>query len=531
MSESSEMMNIPMEFINVTGNNPRKVFDQEALEELKVSILAHGILEPLIVRTVTGGYELIAGERRYRAAQQLEFHTVPCVVRELDDKEAKEVRLLENLQRQDLSPIEEASAIKEILADGLTQQELAKKLGKSQTWISQRIKLLDMPGDVVDLIISGAITPKHALALSPIAQYPKLMESAVDRLAQLINNDEAVTVEGVSEIITDVINDEQWNPVHDKEMKEGSVISVDPFDFWGLQHLVPHIDLSACEKCPKAVKMKERYGDDEVKYCLDLSCVSVKIEEAKVKFSEFQTQQAKELGVKGEVDSKQLRIDGVSKFRYMRSNEFDQSACTSCEKRKLDTQFKDSYLCLDPECYEKHQKEKKSADMRESKDAWSKTLIALDKATLPKQGGTLVAPTTAQKRVLLKVLGKDWEWKDAVNKAAKAFGCNQGNLHELLQDDDLDCVLARIMIMREVTDKVRYGGKPAPAMVEEAVSHAVNPPQPSEKQKAEDAEEEAQEYAEDVPDCYGDSESCCEECAVDCEYYEDCKAEIEGADD
>lgn len=530
-SPTHDMLSIPLEFINVTGQNPRKAFDQEALDELKESIRAHGILEPLIVRNITGGYELVAGERRFRAAQQLEFHAVPCVVRDLDDHEVKEVRLLENLQRQDLSAIEEASAIREILADGCTQQELAKKLGKSQTWISQRIKLLDMPEDVIDLLISGAITPKHALALAPIAQYPKIMESAVNSLVEAVNDGDTVTVDGMSEIISGAVSEnewDQWNPEDKKGLEAASTAQINPLHF-RLKHLTAHIDLSECEKCPRSMVLKE-YGHDNT-YCLDVQCYAKKLAKGKEKFDEFQKEQAKELGVKGEIDSQQLRIDGVTGLKHLCARDFDQSVCESCDKRKKDSAFNNSYLCMDPECYEKKQKDYKAVQLRESKDGWSKVIIALDKATLPKQGGTLNAPTAWLKRLILENLCREWEYKEAVNRSCKSFGCNHGNAHQVLSDDDLDCVLTRIMLMSLVDHKVRMGAKPSTALVDDAIAVAKDGiGHKTKEQQIEDDEEEA--MACEAPECYGmcNTEACDakDEASPEdaCEYWHDCHDEI-----
>lgn len=525
-----------IENIRISHQNPRQSFDVDALNELAESIKAHGIIEPLVVRPIEEGHgtiwELVAGERRLRAAQQLGMTHVPCVIRPMDDRTAKEVRLLENLQRQDLTPLEEASAIKELLADGGTQAELAKKLGKSQTWISQRLKLLALPEQALALVVSGDITPKHALVLVPLADYPAIIEGVVANLSETIDNGDTVTVDGMDEIIGASLDDMEWDPVDDPDIKEGLVFPVQPqFGDHRLRHLTPYLDLEPCDKCPRTISFL--YYGNEVTDCLDLPCLNKKLDQAKLDFAEFQKQQAKELGVKGVIDPNQLRIDGISDYRTLRSYmpEFDQSVCEKCDKRRQDSRLPDNFICLDPACYDKHKKEKKSAELQEAKDAWSKTLIALDKATLPKQGGTLTEPTTWQKRSLLQSMGKDWEYKDAVDRATKAFGCNHGNLHEVLQDDDLDCVLSRILIMRTVCDKVRYGGRPSAAMVEEAIKFAMEPPPKTEKQKAKDAEEAAEDYADDVPDCYGDGDSCCDECVIVCQYYEDCKAEIDGGDD
>lgn len=152
---------LPIERVAVSGANPRKDFNPEALEDLKASIREHGILEPLIVRPVgpkdCSTYELVAGERRLRAAKDLGLKDVPCIIKVLDDHQARELMIIENLQREDLQPLEVAHALEDLLAGGITQEELAKKLGKSQGWISNSLRLLKAPEDLQKLLISREI--------------------------------------------------------------------------------------------------------------------------------------------------------------------------------------------------------------------------------------------------------------------------------------------------------------------------------------------------------------------------------------
>lgn len=145
---------------------PRKVFDKRAIEELKQSILQYGILQPIIVRKTIKGYEIVAGERRYRAACEAKLEKVPAVVRELSDQQMMEMALLENLQREDLTPIEEASAYQLLIEKlNITQDELAKKLGKSRPHIANHIRLLSLPPKIQQFISEGEISMGHGRAL------------------------------------------------------------------------------------------------------------------------------------------------------------------------------------------------------------------------------------------------------------------------------------------------------------------------------------------------------------------------------
>ncbi len=145
---------------------PRKIFQAEALEELKQSILEHGILQPIIVRKSIRGYEIVVGERRFRAAKEAKLEKIPVVVRELTEQQMMELAVLENLQREDLTPIEEAAAYQMLMQKlGLTQEELAKRLGKSRPHIANLVRLLSLPNKIQDLISLGKISMGHGRAL------------------------------------------------------------------------------------------------------------------------------------------------------------------------------------------------------------------------------------------------------------------------------------------------------------------------------------------------------------------------------
>ena len=153
--------------IDPTVGQPRKTFDQEALAGLADSIAAHGVLQPILVREVgPERYAIVAGERRWRAAKLAALSEIPAIVVDMDEKTAAEVALIENIQREDLNPIEEAEAY-ETLANEyrMTQEEIASRVGKSRSAIANTMRLLDLPADVRALVISGSISAGHARAL------------------------------------------------------------------------------------------------------------------------------------------------------------------------------------------------------------------------------------------------------------------------------------------------------------------------------------------------------------------------------
>lgn len=164
---------------------PREVFDEKALKELAVSIKEHGVIQPIIVRNVNGKYEIIAGERRYKASALAGLTRIPAIIRDLDDKESSKVALLENLQRKNLNPIEEARTYQKILEiDQMTQEELAKTMGKSQSSVANKLRLLSLPDEVQDALLKEQISERHARALLNVTDAKKQSEL----LKKVINN-------------------------------------------------------------------------------------------------------------------------------------------------------------------------------------------------------------------------------------------------------------------------------------------------------------------------------------------------------
>lgn len=164
-----EVKKISVQEIVPNRFQPRTVFADEKIEELSLTIRTHGIIQPIVVRQVDGRYEIIAGERRYRAVQKLGWETIPAIVKDFNDTETASVALIENLQREELSAIEEAVAYAKLLElHDLTQEALAQRLGKGQSTIANKLRLLKLPKEVQDALLQKKITERHARALIPL---------------------------------------------------------------------------------------------------------------------------------------------------------------------------------------------------------------------------------------------------------------------------------------------------------------------------------------------------------------------------
>ncbi len=166
---NEEVVEIPLEELRPNPYQPRKVFDEEALQDLADSIKEHGVFQPIIIKKSIKGYEIIAGERRYRASKIAGLTKIPAIIRNFTDEQMMEIALLENLQRENLNAIEEAIAYKKMIQNlGITQEELAKKVGKSRSHVTNIIGLLRLPQEVQQLVADSKITMGHARALSKL---------------------------------------------------------------------------------------------------------------------------------------------------------------------------------------------------------------------------------------------------------------------------------------------------------------------------------------------------------------------------
>jgi ParB family chromosome partitioning protein len=181
-SSNDSLRDIPVAQIKPNPFQPRKVFDESAHEELKTSIAEYGVLVPIIVRQRGDGYELIAGERRWRACAALQRATIPGIVRQSDDRETLEVAMIENLQRENLNPLEEAAGYANLLDEyAFTQDQLAQRLGKSRPAVANALRLLALPDSIKTMLVDGRLTAGHARALltAPESERVRLADRAV----------------------------------------------------------------------------------------------------------------------------------------------------------------------------------------------------------------------------------------------------------------------------------------------------------------------------------------------------------------
>lgn len=187
-TSKSDIIEIPVDDIRSNPHQPREYFDEEALNELAESIKDHGILEPIIVKKSIRGYDLVAGERRTKAAKLAGLSTVPAIVRDFTDQQMMEIALIENIQREDLSPIEEAVAYKNYIdSTGYTQEDVANKFGKSRSYITNLLGLLSLPKYVQKEVTNGSISMSHARVLSKM-----------DDVDMILNLAQKVIDEGIS---------------------------------------------------------------------------------------------------------------------------------------------------------------------------------------------------------------------------------------------------------------------------------------------------------------------------------------------
>lgn len=179
---------LPVERVQPNRSQPRKVFDEEAIAELALSIKEQGVLQPIVVRRHGEYYQIVAGERRWRAATRAGLHEIPALIKELSDSEALQVALIENIQRQDLDPLEEAEAYSRLLSDhGLTQEGVATAVGKSRVAVTNSLRLLRLPETVLAMLADGRLTAGHARALMSITDPTALNKLANDSVARKLS--------------------------------------------------------------------------------------------------------------------------------------------------------------------------------------------------------------------------------------------------------------------------------------------------------------------------------------------------------
>ena len=164
-TSSDEVREIPVNEVRPNPYQPRKTFNEDALNELAESIKNYGVFQPIIVKKGIKGYDLIAGERRLRASRIAGIEKIPAIVKEFTDEQMREISLLENIQRENLTPIEEAISYKKILDMGYTQEALAKKIGNKQSTIANKVRLLNLTDEVQEALLENKISERHARSL------------------------------------------------------------------------------------------------------------------------------------------------------------------------------------------------------------------------------------------------------------------------------------------------------------------------------------------------------------------------------
>ncbi|MBS3994924.1 MAG: ParB/RepB/Spo0J family partition protein [Alkaliphilus sp.] len=217
-----EVFSVDIQKIRPNENQPRKNFNQDKLDSLISSIRIHGIIQPVIVRELDGGYQLIAGERRWKAAMQAGLKKMPCVVKELEDRERMEVALIENLQREDLNSIEEAMAYKALM-DGhnLTQEQISIAVGRSRPHVANTLRLLHLPDIIQMMIVNQDLTSGHARAILAI-ESQELMINTAKKI--VVNN---LSVRETEALISEMMNKKKENKNSAKKSRDSDLVCIE----------------------------------------------------------------------------------------------------------------------------------------------------------------------------------------------------------------------------------------------------------------------------------------------------------------
>lgn len=202
LSQSRAVIEVPLTEIEPNPNQPRQDFNEDTLEELTLSIEMHGVLQPIIVRRTGATYQIVAGERRWRAAKRAGLQTVPCLVQDADDAQALELAMIENLQRNDLGALEAARGYRMLIQDfGLTQEEVAQRVGKSRSAVANTLRLLELPDYVQAHLREGRLSEGHGRALLPLVSQAEQLEGALGRVVE-----EGLNVRETERLVRETLN-------------------------------------------------------------------------------------------------------------------------------------------------------------------------------------------------------------------------------------------------------------------------------------------------------------------------------------
>ena len=211
-----------MSDIEPNRSQPRQYFDESAINELADSIRQHGLIQPIVVRPIESGYQIVAGERRWRACRQLGMSEVPAIVKEFTDSETAQIALIENIQREDLNPVEEASAFRALMDEyNMTQEELSKAVGKSRSAIANSVRLLNLPEPVIEMLKKRELSVGHAKAISAAGSEEEMISLAKEAAAGRI------TVRGIEKLLSKSSEDtsekksKPENQAEEKEVRQG----------------------------------------------------------------------------------------------------------------------------------------------------------------------------------------------------------------------------------------------------------------------------------------------------------------------
>ncbi|ERJ12551.1 nucleoid occlusion protein [Haloplasma contractile] len=254
-NQKDKVVNLKLDQVIPNNSQPRTIFDQEKITELSESIKEHGIIQPIIVRFKDGLYEIVAGERRYRACKDLGFDMIPAIVKEYNDSEVASVAVIENIQREDLTAIEEARAYKLLMEkQNMKQEELATKLGKAQSTIANKIRLLNLPINVQEAVLGKEVSERHARALLSVKDH----ELQTTILQTIIDKD--LTVKETEQLIKKKLN-------KDTEQKKATIVQKIPKDVRIAMNTLNHA-VSMITRTGLEVETNQR--EDDTSYTLEI---------------------------------------------------------------------------------------------------------------------------------------------------------------------------------------------------------------------------------------------------------------------
>lgn len=214
-STQDKILNVPLNKIISNPNQPRRDFNQDKIEELAQSIKENGLIQPIIVRKEKDKYQIVAGERRFRACSFLKLKEIPVILKSFNDEETSKIALIENIQRQDLNPIEEALAYKGLIEEyGFKQIELGEVLGKSRSAIANSLRLLDLPEEVLRMVRDGSLSMGHGRALLPLEEPKKIKACSIDIL------DRGLSVRQTESMVKKILENKQTEEIFKVENVE-----------------------------------------------------------------------------------------------------------------------------------------------------------------------------------------------------------------------------------------------------------------------------------------------------------------------